>query len=264
MARRRSKKRGNGEGTVYPRADGTWCGQITVSTDYITGKVKRKTFYAATQGEVVDKMMNFRATNPLVATGSQMRLKEACDFWLAGQQSRVSDSSMTNYWHALGHVQTYLGDVRLGELSALGVQQGLDRMAAAGLSVSRLSAHKSRRWHAIFRGPCHLGSPPEGLVFTAQKGGLIHHRPWYYGHWMPLLIRAGLTRPGVHGPEAPSPRSRALSGQSAWPRPARLGSSRPRRPSRHRRPIRQCPAIASDASLAPLAQDARSSYKHPP
>jgi integrase len=316
MARRRSKKRGNGEGTVYPRADGTWCGQITVATDYITGKVKRKTFYAATQGEVVNKMKDFRATNPLAATGSQMRLKEACDFWLAGQQSRVSDSSMTNYRHALGHVHTYLGDVRLGELSALGVQQGLDRMAAAGLSVSRrgyvlgrlravlrkcvrmglvltnvalvvdmprgpkvqiipltpaqvaallkeaegdpyeamywlaldsgarqgelfalawpdvdldkgevyinknlrrahggpirieaaktagsnrrigltqktvarLKAHKSRRWHAIFRGPCHLGLPPEGLVFTAPKGGLVHHQPWYYGHWMPLLI----------------------------------------------------------------------------
>jgi hypothetical protein len=35
-----AKKRGNGEGTIYQRQDGTWCTQITV---YVDGKRKRPT-----------------------------------------------------------------------------------------------------------------------------------------------------------------------------------------------------------------------------
>jgi integrase len=134
MARKRSKKRGNGEGTIYQRTDGTWSGQITVATDPITGKVTRKTFYGATQGEVVAKMKDFRATHPTAAAGSKMRLKEACDFWLAGHKTRIAASTVDRYETDLRFVTQHLGPAQIGSLSALDVQNWISTLAAAGVS----------------------------------------------------------------------------------------------------------------------------------
>ena len=50
MARRRSTRRGKGEGTVSERPDGTWLGQVTTGYDE-NGKQKRKTVYGKTQAE---------------------------------------------------------------------------------------------------------------------------------------------------------------------------------------------------------------------
>jgi integrase len=327
MARKRSKKRGNGEGTIYQRTDGTWCGQITVATDPITGKVTRKTFYGATQGEVVDKIKDYRGQHPTAAAGSQMRIKEACEFWLAGMRSQVADSSLARYNDALTHIKNYMGDSRLGEMSALGVQQALDRMELDGMSTSRRGyvlaklravlrkcvrmglvatnvaqvvdmpravrakitpltqeqvtallkeaegdPYEALYWLALdsgarqgelwaltwpdvdlergeifinknlrrgHGGPLRIepaktngsrrrititpqtvarlkahrdqGSgrshtttslPWGDLVFTAAGGGFLRQQVWRYDYWLPLLIRAGLTRPGVRGPEA--------------------------------------------------------------
>ena len=48
-----AKKKGNGEGTIYQRADGTWCTQITM---YADGKRKRPTLYGKARKEVADKL----------------------------------------------------------------------------------------------------------------------------------------------------------------------------------------------------------------
>jgi hypothetical protein len=50
-----TKRRGNGEGTIYKRQDGTWAGQVSVGYDPVTGKLKRKSFYGKTRKEVADK-----------------------------------------------------------------------------------------------------------------------------------------------------------------------------------------------------------------
>lgn len=46
-----SKRRGNGEGSIYLRPDGTWCGQVQIK--YAAGEIKRKTVYGNTQGEAI-------------------------------------------------------------------------------------------------------------------------------------------------------------------------------------------------------------------
>jgi hypothetical protein len=50
-----AKTRGNREGTVYQRGNGTWCGQATVGWDWVTGKVTPVTVYGKTCREVVAK-----------------------------------------------------------------------------------------------------------------------------------------------------------------------------------------------------------------
>jgi hypothetical protein len=47
-----AKRRGNGEGTIYKRQDGTWAGQVSIGYDPVTGKLKRKSFYGKTRKEV--------------------------------------------------------------------------------------------------------------------------------------------------------------------------------------------------------------------
>jgi integrase len=295
-----------------------------VSVESISGKVTRKTFYGATQGEVVDRIKDYRARNPTAAASSQMRVKEACEFWLAGQKSKVANSSLVRSTAAVGHINQHLGDSRLHELSALAVQDTLRRMDSSGVSVS-MQRYVLGRVRSVLRRCQHLGlvatnvaqvaempekaksqvhplsvsqvaallkeaegdpyeamywlaldsgarqgelwaltwpdvdleggevfinknlrnvrgrlsvepaktdgskrrikltaktvaklrahgsvSPhgltyrsrtEDGLVFTAAGGSSIRDKVWRYGHWMPLLIRAGLTRPGAHGPE---------------------------------------------------------------
>ncbi len=55
MARKRSTRRGGGEGSVFQRADGTWQGAVTVGYTE-EGKQKRKTMYGKTQAEALTKI----------------------------------------------------------------------------------------------------------------------------------------------------------------------------------------------------------------
>ncbi len=55
MARKKTTRRGNNEGSIFQRKDGNWIGQITVGYDE-NGKIKRKTYYGKTRSEVALKM----------------------------------------------------------------------------------------------------------------------------------------------------------------------------------------------------------------
>ena len=58
--KKKTKKRGNGEGSIAQRPDGRWMSQVTVGYDPKTGNPKRRTFYAKTRREVVEKMDEVR------------------------------------------------------------------------------------------------------------------------------------------------------------------------------------------------------------
>ena len=48
-------RRGNGEGSIYQRADGRWCATITVGYDE-RGKRRRRTVFGRTKKEVRDEL----------------------------------------------------------------------------------------------------------------------------------------------------------------------------------------------------------------
>jgi integrase len=50
-------RRGRGEGTIYQRPDGLWCGAVTVGYD-VRGKRRRRAVYASTKHEVQQKLSN--------------------------------------------------------------------------------------------------------------------------------------------------------------------------------------------------------------
>lgn len=51
-----AKRRGNNEGSIYKRNDGTWAGQVSIGIDPVTGKPKRKSYYGKTRKEVSEKI----------------------------------------------------------------------------------------------------------------------------------------------------------------------------------------------------------------
>jgi hypothetical protein len=52
--------RGNGEGTIYQRADKTWCAQITTGVDPLKGTPIRKTVYGKKREDVKNKLIEIQ------------------------------------------------------------------------------------------------------------------------------------------------------------------------------------------------------------
>src|SRR5262245_26482246 len=50
-----AKRRANREGTIRQRRDGRWEAKISTGYDPVTGKLKRRSFYAKTQKEALDQ-----------------------------------------------------------------------------------------------------------------------------------------------------------------------------------------------------------------
>lgn len=76
-------KRGQGEGTISKRADGTWCGRLTVGKTP-EGKQKRKAFYGKTRKEVQEKMnaAKVEMDKGIYFEPSNMTVAQWMDIWL--------------------------------------------------------------------------------------------------------------------------------------------------------------------------------------
>src|SRR5438270_1100800 len=79
---KKNRKRGQGEGSIYKRADGRWAAAINLG--YQDGKLKRKTFYGDTRSEVSEKLTaalnDFRKGVPIVT--ERQTVKQFLDRWL--------------------------------------------------------------------------------------------------------------------------------------------------------------------------------------
>jgi hypothetical protein len=76
-----AKKRGNGEGTIYQRPDGTWCAQYTA---YVAGKRKRKTLYGKTRKQVAENFIKATVDRDggIVYDAGKLTVGEFLDRWL--------------------------------------------------------------------------------------------------------------------------------------------------------------------------------------
>mgnify|MGYP001007002162 CR=1 FL=1 len=112
-------KRGNGEGSIYQRSDGKWCGSISIGwTD--DGKLKRRTIYGKTRKEVADKITMLKNDHILGRSIEPTKINVAEHFnnWL--QQKKLHNRPGT--WardesHIRNHIIPYLGRIKLVTLS---------------------------------------------------------------------------------------------------------------------------------------------------
>lgn len=152
-----SKRRGNGEGTIYKRPDGTWAGQVTVGYDPLTGKVKRKSFYGKTRKEVADKMAQAlqAVRDGTYVEPTQTTLGEWLDKWLTGyKKGQLKPGTYENYEILINvHIKPALGKIPLAKLQAHMLQAFYNEKLEKGRADGRggLSTRMVRYLHAIIR-----------------------------------------------------------------------------------------------------------------
>lgn len=128
-------KRGQGEGTISKRPDGTWWARISVGYD-AQGKRKRKAFYGKTRKEVQEKLtaaLNEVNTGTYIEP-SKMTVSEWMDTWLREYNKNVvkPGTFYRTYKVVQKHIIPKLGKYKLKELRKDMVQKFVNDLVADG------------------------------------------------------------------------------------------------------------------------------------
>jgi hypothetical protein len=100
-------KRGQGEGSISRRPDGTWWARVTLGKDE-NGKQKRKAFYGKTRKEVQEKLtaaLNDVNTNSYIEP-SNMTVSQWFDIWL--KEYKKNMVKLTTYSAYVANVNSYI------------------------------------------------------------------------------------------------------------------------------------------------------------
>src|SRR5262249_39242107 len=111
------KRRGRGEGSVFQRADGFWAAAISLGV--ADGKRVRRTVYAPTKTELLDKLKDLHADTGkgLKKDGRKLTLGDFLDRYLENAKSRLSPTTYNRYGELVRlHIKPSIGPVRLTEL----------------------------------------------------------------------------------------------------------------------------------------------------
>lgn len=145
-------RRDNGSGSIRQRSDGTWEARYTVGRDPGTGKPIVKSIYGKRQKDVREKL---RAAVASVDAGDyyeppKLTVAQWLDTWLSEYCSGVKPGTLTSY---KGHVEHYIkpsmGAVKLGSLTAVQIQQMVNRAHRGELGSKPLSAKTVKNLHGV-------------------------------------------------------------------------------------------------------------------
>jgi len=165
-------RRGQGEGSIYQRADGRWAGSITVG--YEDGKQKRKYFYAKTRKAVQKKLtkaLQDQQDGLPVTFDDRLTVGQYLDDWLENS-ARLSLRPRTfqRYEQLVRvHLKPELGRIPLTKLTPQDVQRFINLKLTSGLSprtidfcraVLRSALNQALRWGTVSRNVATLARPP--------------------------------------------------------------------------------------------------------
>ena len=134
-----AKKRGQNEGSIRKRKDGTWEARVTVFID-TNGKQVRKSLYGKTKKEAFEKMTDLQnslqkgiLTNPTEITISDW-LEQ---YMLKYKKKYVRPATYNNYAVKVNnHINPIIGHYKLKSLQQIHVQDMVNRLQDKGLSPS--------------------------------------------------------------------------------------------------------------------------------
>ena len=135
------KRRGNGEGSIYQRADGTWCATITVGYDS-AGKRRRRTIFGKSKQDVQDKLRGVAndVAHQRDIEPQRIKLGDYLDRWLKdAAKSRVRETTFANYERVVkNHIKPHLAGVALAKLTAFQIHGLYSCLAQAGKSAETI------------------------------------------------------------------------------------------------------------------------------
>lgn len=152
-----AKRRGNNEGSICKRKDGSWQGSVPVGYDPETGKPKRKYFYAVTRREVADKIAKalVEAKNGGFVEPTKTSFGEWLDRWLTSYKKGELKASTYESYEVLinTHVKPALGNIPMAKLQANTLQMFYNEKLANGRldGTGGLSTRMVRYFHAVIR-----------------------------------------------------------------------------------------------------------------
>jgi integrase len=145
----RKRRRGNGEGSIYQRANGKWC--ATYCAGYTEqGRRRRRTIFGKTKQAVQDKLRQLTAdsaTRPPLEP-QRIAVGEFLDRWLAdAAKPALKPTTYANYAAvARNHIKPRIGGLPLSKLAVMHIQSLYADMARAGKSAETI-----RLTHAVLR-----------------------------------------------------------------------------------------------------------------
>lgn len=134
-----AKRRGNNEGSIYRRPDGTWAGQVSVGYDPATGKLKRKSFYGRTRQEVAEKLN--KALSDLRQGTFVEDTVATVESWLKTwleeyKRPKVRPTTFESYaWLAGRYIVPVVGHIKLKDLRPEHLQHLYNEKLKSGLST---------------------------------------------------------------------------------------------------------------------------------
>src|SRR5689334_20016759 len=132
MARRKSGRRGRGEGSLSERPDSRWQVRVPLGRDEKTGKRKYKYKYAPTQAEAVDllKRTSGQALSGELRSTSTPRLAKFLDEWHTSNADTWKPATTKSYRDAIDlHLKPAFGHLRIEKLSPQIIQRWMTAQA---------------------------------------------------------------------------------------------------------------------------------------
>ena len=136
-------QRGHNEGTIYKRADGRWCAQVSLDGG------RRKSVYGRTRQDVARKLIEVLRDRdrglPIVA--ERQTLAQYLMSWLDAKAHQLDAATQGRYGQLIRlHILPVLGKVALTKLNAQQVQALYANKISAGLS-----ARTVRHLHVVLK-----------------------------------------------------------------------------------------------------------------
>lgn len=132
-------KRGQNEGSIRKRKDGTWEARVTIGIS-ADGKQQRKSLYGKTRQEVSAKMTDLlnNLQKGIITNPTEMTLAEWLDFYMLEYKKQyVKPTTYNNYTVKVkNHIKPAIGHYKLKALRQDIIQKFVNSLSAKGLAPS--------------------------------------------------------------------------------------------------------------------------------
>ena len=138
-----AKRRGNNEGTIFLRSNGTWRTQVSLNGE-------RLSFTGKTRKECQEwiKQMSRKIDNGLTFEGSKITLEQFILEWLIMKSTSLQPATFRQYEHfALDYIIPGLGDIILINLRVAQIQSFYNKLIKEGVGFRSIEYT-----HAVLRG----------------------------------------------------------------------------------------------------------------
>lgn len=202
----RGKARGNGEGTIYQRADGKWCAAISLE------RGKRKVVYGRTRKEVADKLNDALrdVKRGLPLPSARLTTAKYLEDWLESTV-RPDRRPHTTYVYEVmirRHIVPVIGSVALAKLTPQDIHRLQRRMASGGLSPTTVGVARAvlsgaltqaEKWGLVARNvvrlvdaPAHEDVEPKVLTPEQSTAFCAAARGHEYEYLFTTMLATGL------------------------------------------------------------------------